>query len=309
MTKQWFQVKEKVAGSKRLLLTWYIYKCFGKYPVYLIATVTAFFAYIFAVEERKNLKIYLNTLSKYTDKNCYQFSFTNGFRIFRNFAYSLVDKMLVFSGNFNSNNLIFSDFETEEKVMKYVRAKKGMFFITTHVGNAEIIRALLFSKKYEVTPKVNIFLEANQCKIFNDFIKNISIKNAGVETYAVEDIDVGTSIQIQDKLSNGEIVFMAGDRVSKQNQSKVYAVDFLGRQINLPIGVFKFAYLMNSPIFFIVAKKEDNIYKLYAKEFISKFSIKSENLKDLKNEYGKFLEQYTINAPYQFYNFFSIFKT
>ena len=53
---------------------------------------------------------------------------------------------------------------------------KGAFFITTHVGNVEILRSLFQSDKYPNPQRVNVFLQSNACEIFNNFLKTLEIK-------------------------------------------------------------------------------------------------------------------------------------
>ena len=133
---------------------------------------------------------------------------------------------------------------------------KNAFFITTHVGNVEIMRSL-FQLQSEIEPKrVNIFLKANACKIFNDFLKTLELHIPEIEVFPVEEISPQTSIEISDRLQNGEIVFMAGDRISAQNENIAYEAEFLNHKVKFPLGTLKFALMLNVPVYFIVCDKD-----------------------------------------------------
>ena len=61
---KWFQIKERSAGKKRLLLSWYIYKLLGKRLVKVIAFCVAFLTFI----TNKDLRSYTNKYFKILKK-------------------------------------------------------------------------------------------------------------------------------------------------------------------------------------------------------------------------------------------------
>ena len=69
---KWYQLKEQAAGEKRLLITWKIYKLFGKKAVKVLAFFVTFFAFIGAKEARfsKRSILYLLTSWKYRCNAC-----------------------------------------------------------------------------------------------------------------------------------------------------------------------------------------------------------------------------------------------
>lgn len=280
MTKKWFEMKEEGAGTNRLLLTWFIYKNFGEIPVRLIAFCMTIIVFLTAKERRQISEKFFKRIGKPP--------LISTFKLFLNYANSLVDKMIAFSGNLDTNKIIF---QTPKDFA-------GTFFISTHVGNVEILRSMLTT-----TPdtRINVFLQSSACKIFNNFLKRLEVK-VNLEVLAVENISPNTSITISERLEKGEVVFMAGDRVSAQNANKFYERPFLNDKITLPIGILKFALMMHSPICFITCIKEGDKYKVFTKEFQPKSNKKTENLEQLQNEYVNFLEENAKKYPYQYYN-------
>lgn len=280
MTKKWFEMKERGAGVKRLLLTWYIYKYLGEFPVRLIAFFMALVVFLTARDRRLVSEKFYKQIGKPP--------LFSTFKQFLNYANALVDKMIAFSGNLDPQNIVFessNDFA-------------GTFFISTHVGNVEILRSMLSENK---DTRINVFLQSSACEIFNNFLKHVEMK-VNLEVFAVEKISPNTSITIAERLENGEIVFMAGDRVSAQNANKFYEKPFLGDKITLPIGILKFALVMNAPICFITCVKDGKRYRVFTKEFHAKSELRSEKLDQLQSEYVEFLEYYAKKYPYQYYN-------
>lgn len=299
--KQWFKYKENSAGEKRLILTWFIFKHFGEIPVRIIAFFVAIITFLKAKEQRKAVEKFFKILNTKKEP-----AFLSAFKTFFSYANSLVDKMIAFGGKFNTENFIFEENNDKTQLEKFLKAKKGAFFISTHIGNVEIMRVLLHSEKYKSDTAINVFLQKNMCEIFNKFLEHIQIKE-NIKTFPVEDIDVETSIKMSENLTKGEFVFMAGDRVSAQNTNACYTEKFLGKNVKFPLGTLKFALMMNYPIFFVVCAKKNKNYIIHLKEFSSS-KEKNEKLDEIKKEYIKFLEKYTLLYPYQSYNFFDIFE-
>lgn len=289
---KWFEVKEQAAGTKRLLLLWYIYKVFGKKAVKYIAFFVTFFAFVFGGEIRGFSQKYLAAagIKPYL---------INSFKHFLSYSYSLIDRMEVFANRFNPDNISFASEYDKNIFLNDIYAGKGVFFICSHLGNIEVLRAFLRSDKMRNDIHVNVFLSENQCKIFNNFIKRIAVKQ-NVTTFPVENIGVATPIMIKEKLDNGEIAFLAGDRVAETNSS-VFVSEFLGKKMEFPVGTFKFAKIMDVPVYYIAVLKDKN------DKYVVHLQKAPLNQEDMQNEYVKFLEKLTKEFPLQFYHFYDIF--
>ena len=86
-----------------------------------------------------------------------------------------------------------------------------------------------------------------------------------------------------------------------------YSAKLLNHKISLPLGVLKFALLMDCKIFNILCAKENQEYKVFL-ENIEYSGNSKEKLEKLKEKYCEYLEYSTLKYPYQFYNFFNIFE-
>ena len=118
--------------------------------------------------------------------------------------------------------------------------------------------------------------------------------------HAVEDIGVETAVAMQEAIGRGELVLMAGDRVSS-GSAKTLRHDFLGRPCVWPKGAFAFARMMEAPVFFVTCLRTGwNAYEAHFMQWDGK--------EDLLDAYVRFLEAETLARPdqwYQFYRFFS----
>lgn len=297
---KWFELKEQAAGQKRLFLTFYIYKIFGKSVVKIITFFVTLFAFLNAKENKECSKRYLTAVGiKPTN--------FNSFKHFLSYSFSLIDRMESFSNNLSADKIKFENENDKLLLLQDLREQKGIFFICSHLGNIEILRSLIFSSWGKYRNEVCIFLSKEQCRIFNGFVNKIGNAYKGkVSSFPVEEIDINTSIETEEKLKNGAIVFMAGDRTSGTGNN--FEAEFLSRKVDFPTGTFKFAQLMNVPVYFICAIKSDNDeYCVHLKKFKTK-QTKNETFNSMKEEYVSFLEKETKSAPFQFYHFYDFFK-
>ena len=121
----------------------------------------------------------------------------------------------------------------KELLLDDLNKGEGDFFICNHLGNVDAMRAFVNSDIKDTCTSISVFLAKEQCKTFGSFINKIT-KNEKIFLNPVEDIDINTSIEIQERLNNGGIVFIAGDRISANS-------------INFEVLMEKMGYLTTSP--------------------------------------------------------------
>ena len=299
---QWFNVKEKSAGKKRLLLSWYLYRIFGT----KIALIIAFFVSLITIltnkDIRKYSKKYFETLFLYTGNKKYRPSLLNTFRHVYSYAESLVNKMETYTGTFKNKNIRFIDKTLERILFEQIENKEGIIFICNHIGNIEVLRSFLYGNIYNKPTTVSIILQKNHCNIFNDFINKIGMQLNSLKIYPIEEIDLTTASELDDNLKMGGLLFIAGDRISVNNPNKNIEVNLLNKKISLPIGTFKLVQTLNYNTYIISCLKNKNEYEVYMEK-------QPEGMSNLIiDNYVKFLEKMILIEPYQFYHFYDMFK-
>ena len=296
--KQWYEIKEQAAGEKRLWLLWHIYKIFGKRAINFIAFFVTFFTFIFAKDIRKYSKKYLTVISGLTGIKP---SIFNQFRHFLSYSHVLTDKVEIFSNNFDKEKVLFASSGERELLYSDLDKKKGVFFICTHVGNTDVMRTFFINNVRNPELKVNVFFSRTQSQIFNGFIKKISTEIPLIP-YLVEDIGVDTAIRLKDSLDEGNIAFIAGDRVAENSNGAVFEAELFNHKVKFPVGSFKLAQLMEVPIYFISALKTKNdTYTIHLEKH--HFT----DLSNLQESYVKFIERITLLSTLQFYHFYDLF--
>lgn len=296
---KWYELKEQSAGTKRLMLLWYIYNLLGKNTVKFVVFFVTFFAFLGAKENKKCSKKYLKIMGIKPNN-------INVFKHFLSYSYSLVDRIESFSNNYPIEKLIFDDEKVKEELIEDLKERKGIFFICNHLGNVDILRSFIFSDWHKEGTDVCVFLSKEQCKIFNQFIENIGMKHtADVIPFPIEDVDINTSIELEERLKKGAITFMAGDRISANSIN--FEANFLSHKVEFPLGTFKLAQMMNASTYFVSAIKiKNDNYSIHMKKFNFR-ETKKETLQAMQQEFVSFLEEKTKLAPYQFYHFYDMF--
>ena len=297
---QWFQIKEQSAGKKRLILTWLLYKTFGKKILYIIAFLVAFFTFIFASDIRSYAKKYFMVSNPYLNIKPTLF---NQFKLIYSYAQSLADKILVYCGDFNSENVIFENKENEKELFEHIKNKKGAFFICNHIGNVEIFQShfLKDKKGFNFNININIFMSHKQSQIFNGFLEKIK-KDYPIKLFPVEEIGINTGLELKENLNKGDIVFIAGDRISQKNNIKNIKIKMFNKDIFLPKGTFKLAKLMDAPTYFISVIKKEGKYRIYMER---QNDLSEQNI---TRNFIKFMERIIKINPFQFFNFYDFFN-
>ena len=145
--------------------------------------------------------------------------------------------------------------------------------------------------------KVHAFQQMGHDAVFMKvFMKHFD--HSRIELHAVEDIGVETAVQMQEAIRRGELVILAGDRTSAGSKG-VLRHRFLGRDCVWPKGAFKFAQLMEAPVFAIACVRTGwNGYEVHVAKLDGSAPL---------DGYVRFLESETVAHPEQWYQFYDFF--
>lgn len=296
--KNWYQIHEQSAGKYRLELLWWVYKIFGIRFLKIVLWPTIAVIYLFAKNARKHSKQYIKILNEYQEKNNLSKSKFSTLSHIYSFASAAVDKMSAACDK--KRKIKFSVYRNNDwdEFNKYLDSNTGVFLICSHVGNIEAFSAFPNSQN----KKMHAFMQISQNSIFHDFVTRHN-KNKNTTIYPTEDINMAIASEMYDNLQNGDLVMMAGDRTSPNTPLRFEQTSFLGQYCRFPVGTFKFARAQSHPIFAICLmniKKER--YAIYIKQ------INASTIKEMVDEYAKFLEKMVILYPKQWFNFFDFFE-
>ena len=187
-------------------------------------------------------------------------------RLYLNFAWSLVDKSAACAGFGRAPEFLYEGDENWKR--------GGCFLLSTHVGCIEV---LPFAAE-KGSPVVHAFQQLTHNGVFTrEFLRHLDPERLAL--HAVEEIGVETAVEMKEAIERGEIVLMAGDRVSAQSGRK---------------GVFRFAKLMECPVYAITCVARG------WKGYVVNAARMGENLEE---DYDRFRAEAAAKYPEQVYDF------
>ena len=228
--------------------------------------------------------------------------FRQGFRVFYYFGLAIVDKFDAWLGKVNIEDI---DIVNKQDYQALLDAPGAIIF-SAHLGNMEVCRAIFSSG--EQKRKLNVITYNEHTPSFNNFLKKVN-KDAAINFIHINNFGPADSIQLKQKIEEGEAIVIFADRTSVNNPDSVYNVPFLGEEAPFAKGPFALAAIMECPVFLMFCIKEQNRYKAYVEEFAQPKKVKrkerNEYFTGLAVKYAQRLEYYCQKSPYQWFNFFN----
>ncbi|MDO5320337.1 MAG: hypothetical protein Q4G65_17045, partial [bacterium] len=318
----WHEQREQSAGRWRMQFMWCLYAWFGKGVQKLVTIPVMAFIYPFAAPARRALRGFYARLADFSAAHA-RLRSPSHLMLFRHllgFAWSLADKTDACTLKKNLPKMTVRDDAGWQAFRDLVAAKKGAFLISTHLGTIEVFPALAESSNLNLSssqppllsqpsppssPHVHAFQQMGHDSVFTKmFMKHFD--GSKLTLHAVEEIGVETAVDMQAAIARGELVLMAGDRVSA-GSTKTLQHDFLGCPCQWPKGVFTFAKLMESPVFFVTCVRTGwNAYECHFRMFDPQ---SGNRIVPMLDQYTEFLTSETLEYPeqwYQFYDFFMV---
>jgi len=337
-SQHWSKQKEKAAGYWHVKLLLVLFRLFPVIILRVIAFPVGFFYFIFSKKARAESARFLQKAAPFvtqqdTAKKC--LSRFGPLRHIVSFSLALVEKLQAWGGKFQFKNIHFQNDDVDELINELENGK-GVFLITSHIGNIELLRGLAslnrtgVSRRTPVTAVIDMKVSENFTRMMKELNPQSSfdIINAG-------EIGPYTAALLEDKLAAGEMVTIAGDRTAAgspggagsvansvansgaNGHGNNFLIPFLGEEAPFPQGIFYLAALMKAPVYFVFALRRGDLsilpeYDMYVhKNSISLECSRKERLNQsslLARSFASFLEGYCKQNPFQWYNFYNFWS-
>lgn len=186
------------------------------------------------------------------------------------FVQSMVDKFVVMSQGRGQPSIEIEAHPETEAFLADVRQRKGVFLLSSHFGAVEVLPAILQhpdvrgSNGSEASAAIPLyaFMRIEQTAVFNRFYLS-QMKQSSVHLRPVAGFGMAELFEAGTYFDEGGCILMAGDRaLGTQTQQ----VTFLGREVAFPRGVYRFAKLLEHPIYLVVCYRvRRQVYRLAAR--------------------------------------------
>jgi len=314
----WSQHKEKAAGYWHIKLLLILFRLLPVVILRVIAFPVGFFYFLFSKTARIESGRFLQKAAPFVEQSKTAKRCRSPFGPLRHiisFSLTLVEKMQSWGGKLSFKNIHFQDDDVEE-LIRELENGKGVFLITSHLGNIELLRGLAslnrtgVSRKTPVTAVINMKVSEN----FSRMLKELNPQSSFDILNAAE-IGPHTAIMLEDQLASGTMVTIAGDRTAANadGQGKKLMIPFLGEDAPFSLGIFYLAVLMKVPVYFVFALRRGDLsikpeYDMYVHKSTFSFECsRKERVTQsslLANSFASLLENYCKKNPFQWYNFY-----
>ncbi|MBU2515187.1 lysophospholipid acyltransferase family protein [bacterium] len=230
-------------------------------------------------------------------------SIFNVYLNFYKFGQILVDKATMFSGfheNFEHTSIGM------ENIKEIVDGNRGGVLITSHFGGWQ--SAVFFLKDTGIKPRL-LMVEEEHDKIKQLFKKMPHADS--MDTIPMSN-NLSHIFEVAKTLRNGNLISIQGDRTLEG--SKNIRVRFLGQEADFPAGPFAVIARFDVPVTFIFAVKTGKTqYKCTASPVIRlsdhpELKKKEEKEKFLVKQYARILEEYVLEYPEQWFNYYDFWQ-
>jgi predicted LPLAT superfamily acyltransferase len=227
------------------------------------------------------------------------------FRHFMVFAQSIMDKLTAWSGKLSIDDV---KMHGREEFYNSLGHQQGALILGAHLGNTEISKVLASMHK---RAKLNILVHTKHAKNFNRLLNDVSTENR-MTLIQVTELSPALAIILDQKISAGEFVFIVGDRIPVNNNSRTLTAPFLGEDAHFAQGPFILGSLLKCPVYTLFCIKQDKKYHIYFEHFADQIKLPRKNreaaLQDFINTYAARLEKYCLMAPLQWFNFYGYWQ-
>ncbi len=301
--KHWSKMQERgtYLGIQVLL---FVYRLFGRRILSFFLYPVVAYLYFTGGASKQASKEYWQRI--YAIKNAEKaFTHRVGIAHFYSFAQSAFDKIDAWMGRITPADIIYSQ---AHPIAELQKNKQGAVFIGSHLGNLEVCRALGHGR-YQT--RINVLVFTHHAVEFNKVMKKINA-DSNVDLIQATHVGADLAILLKERIDNGEILVIAGDRTSVTSQGRVIYSPFLGKPAPFSQGAFILASILDCPVYFLFCLKEKAHYRVIFEHVADtlKFSRKNrqESLNAVVAQYAQRLEHYCLAYPLQWFNFFDFWQ-
>ena len=301
--KHWSKLPEK-GSFIALKLTLLLVRVLGRRLAYCLVYPVMVYFYFFSKKARLASHSYCLNLTHYA-KQKNQVVKVKPFQQFIAFGQSLVDKIAVWNKQITRDDL---DFPNRQQLLELIDNKQGAVIFTAHLGNIEIMRAISLSLPHF---KINALIFNQHAQQFNQLLTKIN-PDSQLNLISVDHFDLSLAMRLQQKIDQGELIIIACDRTSVQHPPRTIEANFLGKPSLFPQGGFLMAHLLKVPVYSMLCIKSGKKYRVIFNLFATKLQLSRHNrdkeLTQYVQQYSHFIEDYCLQYPTQWFNFFEFWN-
>lgn len=303
--KHWASVKSMNFLFGMRVMLW-IFRVFGRIPFRVVLYPVLFWYVLTRAAPRQASLDFLNRVSGAVVpdaglKTQVRSGLLGVLMHFASFAETMLDKMLLWSGQFKLASI---DFFGREQLDQCVAEKRGAILVCSHLGNLELTRVLSRGRK---AIKITVLAHTKHAQAFSKMLEDLD-PDSQLNMLAVTEITPATAMLLNDKIAQGEFIVITGDRIPVATNPRVAISDFLGAPAAFPIGPYVLASILQCPIYLLFTTQRNKHYEVHFELLSDSIRLprkgRDQVLAGLVSQYAARLEYHCLRAPLQWFNFF-----
>jgi predicted LPLAT superfamily acyltransferase len=293
LAHRWGDLPERGTPALLRLIAW-IAVHIGRWTTRLLLYPVTLYFVISAREARRVSYEYLRRL-----RGC-PAGWWHVFGHFYCFAATILDRLYLLRGEFGHFDVTLHE---KEILLRKIESGKGCILLGSHLGSFEVLRTLGVTQQ---NFPLKVLMDTAHNQNITRFLDSLNERIAS--TVIVPDRP-DTLLRVKESLDAGFLVGMLGDRVLSGD--KTTQCEFLGASATFPAGPILLAAIMHCPvILFFGLYRGGKRYEIYFEHFAEEITLhrdrRKEDVQHWMQRYAKRLEYYARLAPYNWFNFYSL---
>jgi predicted LPLAT superfamily acyltransferase len=223
------------------------------------------------------------------------------FRHFWNFARKAVETFGAWVGGRQGDRV---EAVNSREIERLTASGRGIVLIVSHLGNAELCRAML---DRDQRSRIALLVHTRHAENYNRILGRFR-PDAAVNAIQVDEIGPDTIIALKELAERGHWVAIAGDRTPVRAQQRISRVRFLAHEAPFPHGPYVLAHLLDCPVYLMFCLRTHGGHRIQFEKFAERVDLpprdKDAALAALAQRYARRLEALCLLDPFQWYNFY-----
>lgn len=227
------------------------------------------------------------------------------YRHYREFAAQILDRFVLWGGGFEQFHM---DHRGSEHLFRLAAEKRGALLFGAHVGSFDMARQL--ATRYGL--RLNVVMFTAHAERINRAFEELDPASR-VRVLQIDPASIHTALEIKARVDRGELVGILADRIPAGSRQPPLLVDFLGDPAPFPRSPFLLAGLLGCPAYIsLCVRTGDARYETLVEPLTEGRRIprreREKGAEELARTYARRLEEVCLRVPYQWFNFYDVWK-
>jgi predicted LPLAT superfamily acyltransferase len=295
VNQEWITRPERGSVWSIRFIAWFALT-FGRRATRVLLYPICFYFIIFSLKARPASRNYLNRVLGRRAK------FRDIFQHYFFFASTILDRIFFL----NEQHTLFEFHVQGDEIFKEsISTGSGHFLTGAHMGSFEVLNT--FGRSHGHFKTCMVMYEENARKLIA-MLKNINPQR-NLPVISLGKID--SMLKIREALEHGEYIGILADRAI--SGEKMIACEFLGGQIDIPAGPFRLAAILERQMFLVLGLYQGgNRYNIHIERLADMQHVPHSNrdaaVEQAAQQFARRLEHYCRESPYNWFNFYDIWK-